>query len=403
MAARVTALSNGFRVATDSIPFMKSVVTGICVENGSQNEVDERERGAAHFLEHMLFEGTRTRSADRIKSDIYDLGGDFGAMTTEEMTFYWATSLSESVPSVVEILADMARSSLLRDEGIEKERKIILKEIAYRDDDPGIVIHDRFSEKALGVDPIIGTAEQIAGLERDAVFGHWKRNYTPERMILCSVGDVDHDALVRQAESLFADMERGPAPMARETRFRGGERRIQHEADQFHIAAGHEGVAPDSPEFWTQDVFARILGGSMSSRLFREARERLGLCYKIGAHEEFVGGRSVVYAASCTTRDRIGDLSESILREFIRMAEGVEDAEIARAHACMEHAVASTMQDNDARFADICYSLHWHGRVLGREERMDGIAAATASRVGEFAARLAEGPPALVVRGPFDS
>ena len=401
---QIHALSNGIRVATERMPGIASAALGVWVGAGGRHE-GEGETGVAHFLEHMAFKGTATRSALEIAETIEDVGGYLNAYTSRETTAYYARVLGEDVPLAFDLIADILLNPTFAEADIATERAVILQEIGQALDTPDDIIFDWLQETAYPGQPIgksiLGEAEDVrrigaAGL-REFVAAH----YLPERMVIAAAGAVDHDAVVRQAERLFGHLPVRPAQPTVPARFAFGERRAEKALEQAHFALALE--APDwhAEDMHAAQVFATLLGGGMSSRLFQEARERRGLCYSIfaqaSAHEDT--GLMTVYAG--TGGEEIRDLSELVADEIRRAADAASEAETARARAQMKAGMLMGMESPFGRAERLARSLLVWGRVPPPEESVAKIEAVDAAAARAAGARMAEsGRLALALYGP---
>ena len=405
MTVEITTLSNGFRVVTEHMPGRSSAALGVWVDAGSRHE-QARENGIAHFLEHMAFKGTASRSALEIAETIEDVGGHLNAYTSRERTAYYARVLSEDVPLALELIADILRRPRFAEPDIETERGVILQEIGQAHDTPDDIIFDWLQEVSFPDQPIgrniLGAPEQVRAFSRDDLTGFTGRHYAPGRMILAAAGDVEHGAVVRLAERLFGDL----APAARGEHqpalFDGGERRVVKPLEQAHMAMALAGPAFTDDDYHAALILAVILGGGMSSRLFQEARERRGLCYTIfaqyGAWSD--SGLMTVYAG--TGGDELAELVDLTADEIARVAETVAPAELARARAQTRAGLLMSLESASARAERIASLLSVLGRVPTVEETVARVDAVDAGALRRVAARMLSARPALVLYGPVE-
>src|SRR6266700_3314486 len=203
---RRTVLPGGLRVVTESLPSVRSVALGIWVGVGSRDE-DEAHAGATHYLEHLLFKGTRRRTALEISSEMDAVGGEMNAFTAKEYTCYYARVLDADLPLAVEILSDMVTSSLITPKDVDAERNVVLEEIAMNEDDPSDTVHEAFAAQLFGDTPlgrpILGTVASINAITRDQVFEHYRARYTPPHIVVSAAGNLDHDAVVAGIQAAF--------------------------------------------------------------------------------------------------------------------------------------------------------------------------------------------------------
>src|SRR6056300_25533 len=294
------------------MPALESVALGVWVMAGGRNET-QSQTGIAHFLEHMAFKGTSTRSAVNIAEAIEDVGGYINAYTSREATAYYLRLLRHDVHLGVDILADILRNSVYDPHEVEVERGVILQEIGQANDTPDDVIFDWLQETAYPNQPlgrtILGPSERVRGFGRADFSQFVTEHYGPDQMILSAAGAVDHAQIVRLAEENFGHLpsrRAAPAPLAQ---FAGGEFRKVKKLEQAHIAMAFETPGYRSDDIYTAQIYASALGGGMSSRLFQELREKRGLCYSIfaqvGAFDET--GLLTIYAG--TGGKDVGDLA----------------------------------------------------------------------------------------------
>ena len=340
MTVQQHTLANGFRIVSENMPGLESASIGIWVTAGGRHERPEQ-NGIAHFLEHMAFKGTKTRSALQIAEAIEDVGGYINAYTSREVTAYYARVLKDDVPLAMDVIGDILLNPVFDPREIEVERGVILQEIGQALDTPDDVIFDwlqeeSYRDQALGR-TILGPAERIRSFSRNDLQGFVDQHYGPGQMILAAAGAVDHDALVRLAEAQFGHMAPRPVPEPDAARFTGGgEARRDKQLEQAHFALALESPGYRDDEIYTAQIYASALGGGMSSRLFQEIREKRGLCYTIfaqaGAYADT--GSTTIYAG--TSGDQLADLAHITIDEMKRAAEDMREDEVARARAQMK-------------------------------------------------------------------
>ncbi|SHJ14130.1 M16 family metallopeptidase [Wenxinia saemankumensis] len=407
MTVRLHTLPNGLRIATEDMPGLKSASIGIWVTAGGRHERPE-ENGIAHFLEHMAFKGTKTRSALAIAEAIEDVGGYINAYTSREMTAYYARVLGEDVGLALEVIADILLNPRFSPEEIEVERGVILQEIGQALDTPDDIIFDwlqevAYPDQALGR-TILGPAERVGAFDRAALADFVAEHYGPERMILSAAGAVDHDEICRAAERLFGHLERrGERKPFEPARFAGGERRVDKGLEQVHFAMAFEGPHYRSDDIYSAQVWATAMGGGMSSRLFQEVRENRGLCYTIfaqaGAYEDT--GLVTIYAG--TSAAEIAPLSDLTMAEIRRSADDMSLAEIDRARAQMKAGMLMGLESPSHRAERLARMIAIWGRVPDLDEVVGRIDAVSVEDVRAFGARLAgEGRLALTLYGPAE-
>jgi predicted Zn-dependent peptidase len=404
MSAAIHRLANGLRVVVEPMPGLRSAAVGVFLTAGGRHERPEQ-NGIAHFLEHMAFKGTPTRTARAIAEEIEDVGGYINAYTGKEMTAYYARVLEADVDRGLDILADIVLNPLFADPDIEVERAVILQEIGQSLDTPDDVIFDWLQEVAYPAQPfgrtILGAPDRVGAFGRADLAGFVGEHYAPDRMILAAAGAVDPDRLLAAAERHFGHLAARPAPAAEPARFATGERRVVRRLEQAHVALAFEapGVREDAAH--AAQVYATALGGGMSSRLFQEARERRGLCYTIFAQAAAYAdtGHITIYAG--TGADQIRDLEELVIDELRRAADGFDPAEVERARAQLTAGLVMGLESPTNRIERLARMVAVWDRVPEIDETLAKIAAVTPERLRDFAAALvARAAPAVALLGP---
>jgi predicted Zn-dependent peptidase len=316
VAIRRTEFASGLRVVTERMPGVRSAALGFWVLAGSRDE-SPRISGSSHFLEHLLFKGTKERTARDIAEAFDAVGGDLNAFTAKEYTCFYARVLDRDVPMAIDHLADMLQHSVIRSADLDAERQVILEEIHMHDDAPDEVVHDLFTE-ALWPDhplgrPVLGTVQTIEAASRDQVRRFYKRHYVPGNLVVVAAGNVDHDAIVEQLTSLMETGE--PLPEGRASRWNlrsagsppvpSGERLVKRrKTEQAHIVLGTNGLARTDPDRFAFLIVNTALGGGMSSRLFQEVREKRGLAYSVFSYQyQYTeAGQFAAYAGTTPAR-----------------------------------------------------------------------------------------------------
>jgi predicted Zn-dependent peptidase len=406
MSVNVTRLASGLTVATDAMAGVESASVGVWVAAGARHEPAEV-NGIAHMLEHMAFKGTERRSALAIAEEIEAVGGYLNAYTTREHTAYYARVLSADVPIAVDILADILQHSTFDPAELERERAVILQEIGQAEDTPDDIIFDHlqltaFPEQALGR-PILGSPEIVRGLGRDAVRSYMKTRYGASSMILVGAGRVEHEALVRLAETHFADLP-AKADLAREpAAFVGGERRDRKELEQVHLVLGFAGLPHTDPDYYAASVYSTLIGGGMSSRLFQEVREKRGLVYSVYSfsHSYLDGGLFGIYAG--TGEEQAAETVRVIAEELARARDGAGQEELDRARAQVKAGLLMGRESTGSRAEQLAQQLMIFGRPLPVPEIVAELEAVDRPRLIRVAERLTSSPAAFAALGPIDA
>ncbi|MBD3679583.1 MAG: insulinase family protein [Rhodobacteraceae bacterium] len=405
MTQRLSTLPNGFRIVTEAMPGLESAALGVWITAGGRHEQPEQ-NGIAHFLEHMAFKGTGSRSALQIAEEIEDVGGYINAYTSREMTAFYARVLKADVDLAMELIADILLDPVFDSREIEVERGVILQEIGQVLDTPDDVVFDwlqevAYPEQALGRS-ILGPSERVSGFSRDDLLRFVGEHYGPERMILSAAGAVDHERLVAAAERLFGGMTAKGGDTATPASFTGGELRVAKGLEQAHFAMAFETAGYRDDAIYTAQILSTALGGGMSSRLFQEVRERRGLCYTIfaqtGAYADT--GLTTIYAG--TSAEEIGTLAAVTMDELRRSAEDMTEAEVARARAQMKAGMLMGLESPSSRAERLARVVSIWNRIPPLSETVQRIDAVTLEDVTALARQMASGGAALTLYGPID-
>lgn len=321
---KIGKLSNGIRVVTEKIDYVKSVSIGVWIGAGSAMEHAEN-NGVSHFIEHMLFKGTKTRSAKEIAEYMDRIGGQLNAVTAKEYTCYYAKTLSEHSDKSVEILSDMIKNSTYTMENIETERKVILEEINMCEDTPEDAVHDVLSglmwkDNPIGF-PIAGTSASLDAINHDVIISYYNRFYRGENMVISVVGNFDEAEMYAVLEEKFGDIKGNLEnyPKQKKIDVVSGRRVVNKDIEQCHVCIGFEGLAQGDEALFDLQVVNAVLGGNVSSRLFQKVREEMGLAYSIYSYTNVYknNGSLVIYAGLNT--DSICDAMKIISNELKRL------------------------------------------------------------------------------------
>jgi predicted Zn-dependent peptidase len=388
---RKSVLRNGIRVLSEPMPQMASACIGIWVENGSRYE-QPAENGLSHFIEHLLFKGTHTRTAAQIAEQIDAVGGVLNAFTGKEYTCYYAKVLGDDLAMATALLADIFLESVFEPAEIERERQVVIQEISQAEDTPDDFVHDLFNlhfwrGHPLAL-PIFGSAETVNSFDREAVLSFMAERYRAGRILIAAAGQVDHDQLVVDCERLFAsvggDGRPDPAgpPASHALVFN-----LEKDLEQTHLVIGGPGLSYPDPLRYAGYVLNTALGGGMSSRLFQEVRERRGRVYSI--YSSMIScvdcGYLAVYAG--TNPEWVEEVIDATLNEIRKVArEGLARAELERAKSQIKGNLLLGMESSDSRMNRLARNEIYFGRDVSLEELARGIESVTHDQVVELAA-----------------
>jgi predicted Zn-dependent peptidase len=380
---------------------------------GSRDETNNH-FGSTHFLEHLLFKGTKTRTAMDIAIAFDSVGGSSNASTGKEHTSYYAKVQDKALPIAVEVIADMLTSSLIDETEFENERPVILEELAMNDDDPQDVAHEAFSEAVLGVHPlgrpIGGTIETISNVTRAAVWEHYQQNYRPQDLVVTAAGSCDHQQLIKLVEQALATagwdlgLEAKPVPRRLLTPAditRGSMLNVIHRPiSQVNILVGSEGLYVDDPRRYAMGVLNTVLGGGMSSRLFQEIREKRGLAYSVYSFNQGYSDAATFGLYAGCSPAKAKEVTQLMIAELEKVAEsGITQDELALAKGNISGSLALKFETNQARMSRLASAEIVSGEFMDLDEtitRFDGVVLA---EVQALAKDLIEKPRSIVAVG----
>ncbi|AWB21294.1 insulinase family protein [Methylobacterium currus] len=401
---KITRLSNGLTVATEAMPGVATATLGVWVGAGSRNERPE-EHGLSHLIEHMAFKGTATRSARQIAEDIENVGGEINAATSVEQTSYTARVLGEDAEVALDVLGDILTRSAFEAGELAREKGVILQEYAAVEDTPDDVVYDAFTEAAFPDQPIgrpiLGRPETIKSFDRAAIEAYLAREYTPGRMVLAAAGAVEHEAIVAAAEKHFGAMPAGPAPEEVPGQYRGGERRMPRKLEQANLVLGLPGLSFRDDSYYATHLFAQVLGGGLTSRLWHEVRETRGLAYEIHAFHWPFSDCGLFGIGAGTAGADLPGLVEVTLACLREAAETVDSAELARAKAQLKVALLSALETPGGRIERTARQLLAWGRVIPAAEVIAKVDAVTPDDVRAAGRALIAGAPTVAAIGPI--
>ncbi|MBT2509408.1 insulinase family protein [Streptomyces sp. ISL-98] len=411
---RRTTLPGGLRVVTETLPAVRSATFGIWAHVGSRDETPSL-NGATHYLEHLLFKGTKKRSALDISSAIDAVGGEMNAFTTKEYTCYYARVLDTDLPLAIDIVCDMLTGSLIEAADVDAERGVILEEIAMTEDDPGDCVHDLFAHTMLGDTPlgrpVLGTVDTVNALTADRIRRFYKKHYDPTHLVVAAAGNVDHATVVRQVRKAFeragalsrTDAEPlAPRDGSRTIRTAGRVELLNRKTEQAHVVLGMPGIARTDDRRWALGVLNTALGGGMSSRLFQEVREKRGLAYSVYSYTSSFADCGLFGVYAGCRPSQVHDVLKICRDELEKVAsDGLPDEEISRAVGQLSGSTVLGLEDTGALMNRIGKSeLAW-GEHISVDDMLAGMAAVTPDEVRAVAADILGHRPSLSVIGPL--
>ena len=411
-----TILPSGLRIVTEEVNTVRSAAVGIWINVGSRDETANT-AGASHFLEHLLFKGTKNRTALEISSAIESVGGEMNAFTSKEYTCFYARVIDTDLALAIDVLSDLITSSIIQKDDVKAEANVVLEEIAMRDDDPSDLIHDLFLETYYGKNslgkPILGTTNSIKNMSRDTIYNYYKRKYLPQDIVVAVAGNIKHKQVVKLLESALSrddflesgksDFQlRNAAPVRISGRGKVGV--IDRKTEQAHLVYGVDGVSRSDERRFALSILASALGGGMSSRLFQEIREKRGLAYSVYSYiQQFSGSGSLSFYAGCQPQkaNEVIEIIRDVTSEVAR--NGITDEEINRAKGAVRGALVLSQEDSASRMNRIGKSELVYGEVMSFDEILRHVSAVTHDEIREIAGELLTVSPTLAVVGPFKS
>jgi predicted Zn-dependent peptidase len=408
-----TVLPGGLRIITEQMPSVRSAAIGIWVNVGSRDEVASQ-TGSAHYLEHLLFKGTKNRSALDISSTIDAVGGEMNAFTSKEATCFYTRVLDTSVPEAIEVLVDMITSATITSVDVDQERQVVLEEIAMRDDDPADIVHEQFSRALYGDAPlgrsILGTVENISSLSRRSIHGFYRKYYTPDRLVIAVAGNIDHASIVKQIRKAFdlggfdlagEEAPYVPSKVKTKVSHSGGFVKFDKTTEQANLVIGVPGLDRADERRYIQSVFNAALGGGMSSRLFQEVREKRGLVYTVysfGQQFQDAGMAGVYAGCSPKNLEQVTQVITDVLDEVA--LNGITEAELVKAKGQVSGAMVLGLEDTSSRMSRIARSEMNHGYVPSVSQVLERISAVTLEEVHTLAHHLWSQERLTAIVGP---
>lgn len=404
-ATRRSVLPGGLRVVSEKVPSSHSFTIGIFIGVGSRHESDHL-HGASHFLEHVLFKGTPTRTAEQISAAIEEVGGDINAYTAKEHTCFHARVLSSDAALATEVLVDMLTHSLVVAEDFEAEREVILDEIAMHADEPGEQVADAAAARLWAGHPlgrnVIGSVGSIRSLSRDQVLAFLRRHYRSSEIVVAAAGDVDHDALVGWVAELdeLGTGQEARRRIAPDPDYVPGVSLLSRDSEQCTVSLALPGFDMFDERRFAAGVLSTVLGGGMSSRLFVEVRERRGLSYSIWASEGSHADAGMVTVDWQCLPDRVGLILPIVRDEIARLLDdGVGADELRRAQGQLRGQTVLSFESPWARMSRLGTA-----ELIGDERSVSdliaGFEAVTAEDVLQVAREVFSPTPFLVSAGP---
>lgn len=381
-----TVLSNGVRVISEAMPHFHSVSLGVWLNTGSRDETGA-ENGLAHFLEHMAFKGTGRRNAYELAREIDQLGGTANAFTTKENTCFHGKVLADQLPRLYDLLHDIVLNPVYDDNDLEKERQVILQEINNLEDTPDEYVHDVFSrcfwgDSAFGR-PIMGDAATVSQFSRPLLQDYRQTHYRPDRLIIAAAGRLQHEALVDLVSASFGNFHNGRTlPERQAVNISPGYYHLEDDLEQVHLVLGGKGPSAGEPSRFVAILLNLILGGNMSSRLFQQVRENLGLCYSIYSFLHCFSDTGLFGIGASVGPDNLEILLDTIRQEVGKLQRlEITAAELKAAKDYSRASFYLGAEDNDNRMMRLAKNEINFGLNITYEEIITHLEAVTREQI----------------------
>jgi predicted Zn-dependent peptidase len=413
---RRSVLPGGVRVLTEAMPGQRSATIGFWVGVGSRDEAPGQ-HGSTHFLEHLLFKGTKRRTALEIASAFDEVGGESNAATAKESTCYFARVLDTDLPMAIDVIADMITGAVLDPAEMEQERDVILEEIAMDSDDPTDVAHENFVAAVLGTHPlgrpIGGTPAAIRAVARDSVWDHYRRYYRPDELVITAAGGLEHDVVcnlvVDALHSAGWSLESNAAPVERRSTERAeiagtaGLHVVKRAVEQANIIMGCPTIVATDERRYVMSVLNAVLGGGMSSRLFQEIREKRGLVYSTYSFASSYADAGYFGMYAGCTPSKVRQVLDLLGRELDKLAEGgISDDELRKAVGQLCGGIVLALEDTGSRMSRLGRAELVSGEYQDIDETLRLIKSVSVQEVQDLARELAAAPRTVTVVGPFE-
>ena len=401
----ITELDSGERVITERVPSVRSVALGYWIGAGSRDEKDER-AGVSHFIEHLLFKGSSRYSAQQIAETFDGLGGELNAATSREHTFVYARVTDAHLETAVDVMTDMVFAPTFAE--LDAEREVVLEEIAMYEDTPQELVHDLFSEAVFGDQPlgrpVIGTREVIANVSRRALAAYHRSMYVGGNVVVAAAGNLQHNEVVRLVERAQQRPEDTPPKGVRVRRPLvtpppPGLRFQQKDTEQYHVCVGAPGISRSDRRRFAASLLDSILGGSASSRLFQEIREKRGLAYAVYSFTSQYTDTGLVGFYVGTREENLAECLEIASRELAEVAAGsLRPSELERAKENLKGRIVLSMESTSNRMSRLGKSLITDTELLSLDRLIAEIDAVEQDELAELASMLLQ-PELLSVAG----
>lgn len=403
MEVKLTTLKNGLRVASVERPQTETVSLGIWVNTGSACETPDR-NGISHFVEHTVFKGTKKRNSLQISEDIENVGGQTNAYTSREFTAFYAKMLKNDVELATDVLADLIMAPTFDAAELAKEKEVVVQEIKQTNDDPSDIVYDYFQEtafanQALGRS-ILGPAEKVRSFNADKLHDYMKHNYAAENMVVAAVGNLNHDEFVKMVEDRMSGLREKTNYVKDAQHYTGGSSIKTRDIEQAQVLLGFEGVPYNDADYYPVTVLSTLLGGSMSSRLFQEIREKRGLVYTVYSFANAHTGSGMFGIYAGLNEEEIKQYVPVVADELKKVVnEYVTDKELERVKVQLKASMLMALESSSSTAEVIARQHLLYNRVIPVEEIVEKINAINKNDIQRVARRLFASKPTYTLLG----
>lgn len=391
-----TTLANGLTIVTERVESVKSVSVGVWAKTGSRNEA-EAQAGVTHFLEHMLFKGTESRSSYDIALSMESVGGYLNAFTSSEYTCYYSRCLHSQLGKALDVLSDMVLHPSFPEEEIEKEKNVVIEEMKMYRDSPSDFLFENFSSKVFDGHPlgrpVIGYEETVSSFSREDLYDYMNDRYQPGNLLVAVAGNMEHEEVVGLVSEFFAGVENGEGgdhdpPL---TEYQPETQRLEKAIEQTHLILGRRGLSYDHDDKYKLLLTNAVLGGGMSSRLHQNVREQYGYCYTISSFNQSYRDSGLFGVYVGTDKDYVDHVEELILNELHRLRdEAIPQKELDEAKAQLKGKLLLSVESMSNRMRRLAKSEIYFNRFVTLDELESNIDAVRADEIRDFAGRFFE-------------
>ena len=403
MDIKQTKLKNGLRVITAERPQIESVSLGLWVNTGAALETKE-DNGISHFIEHMVFKGTKKRNSLQISEDIENVGGATNAYTSRHFTCFYAKMLKEDLELATDVITDFIMNPTFDAEEMKKEKEVVVQEIKQSVDAPDDLVFDNFQEAAFPNQAtgrtILGPIDNVRSFTKERMDAYMKTHYTAENMVAAAVGRVDHDEFVKMVEERMAALPERTDFADEKQFYHGGAKVDTKDIEQTHLVLGFEGASYLNQDYYKYSVLSTLFGGGMSSRLFQEIREKRGLVYTINSFNQALKNTGIFGIYAGTTPKELNELLPVVATEIKKLVnDKVTDAELQRAKTQIKASLLMSLESSSTTAEIMARQLLLFNRIIPTEEIVEKIEAISADDLQNIAQSIFTSTPTYALLG----